>query len=266
MTAPPLLSLHDRDEIEAFLRRDPLRHVYALGDLDPFFWERTVWYGLREGGQLREVCLLYLSVDRPTLLGFASGPLERMRTLLRLAVPALPRAFHAQLTAGCDETLTPGWALTPRGRFLRMGLTDPAAVQHSPTHDVVQLTANDLHALRALYARAYPDNFFDPRMLATGEYFGIREGDELLAVAGIHVYSPATRVAALGNVTTHPDHRRRGLAADATAALCRHLLLTVDQIALNVHATNTAAVACYQTLGFEPVLEYFEFLADPERD
>jgi len=263
MTRPPLLSIHDREALEAFLRRDPLRHVYALGDLDPFFWERTVWFGAREGGELTEVCLLYVGMERPSLLAFDSGPGDGMRQLLARVAPALPRAFHAHLVPGLADLLTPDWALTPRGRFLRMGLADPSAVDGPDDPRVVPLTASDLAPLRALYALAYPDNFFDPRMLETGEYFGVRGGGELLAVAGIHVYSQATRVAALGNVTTHPDHRRRSLAAAATATLCRHLLRTVDHVALNVSAENAAAVACYRKLGFETVLEYEEYQADP---
>jgi hypothetical protein len=38
----------DRDAIEAFLRRDVGAHVYALADLDDFFWPETVWYAALE--------------------------------------------------------------------------------------------------------------------------------------------------------------------------------------------------------------------------
>lgn len=263
MTSAPLLSIHDRTELRDFLGRDPLRHVYALGDLDPFFWERTVWYGRREAGELAEVCLVYVGMARPSVLAFTSDSREGMRELLGRLLPALPRAFHAHLTPGLDDLLAADWDLTPRGRFLRMGMADPAVLDGVDSRSAVPLTTGDLGDLRALYALAYPDNFFDPRMLETGEYFGIRRGGELAAVAGIHVYSPETRVAALGNIATHPDHRGQGLGTAAAAALCRHLLQTVDHVALNVQADNDAAVALYRRLGFEPVLEYVEFMGDP---
>ncbi len=263
MTSASLLSIHDRDELEAFLRRDPLRHVYALGDLDPFFWERTVWYGRRERGELSEVCLIYVGLARPSLLAFTSGSVHGMRELLEALRPALPRALNIHMTEGLDDLLTGGWALTPRGRFLRMGLTSLERLAEKDSGDAEQLTTADLGELRALYDLAYPDNFFDPRMLETGEYFGVRRGGSLIAVAGIHVHSPQTRVAALGNIATHPDHRQQGHARAATGTLCRHLLRTVDHVALNVQADNGAAVALYGSIGFEPALEYLEFVGEP---
>jgi hypothetical protein len=61
--------LHDKQEIGAYLRCDPALHVYAIGDLDDFFWTSTVWYGLKEGENLLAVALLYTGGDLPTLLG-----------------------------------------------------------------------------------------------------------------------------------------------------------------------------------------------------
>ena len=95
-------------------------------------------------------------------------------------------------------------------------------------------------------------------MFEHGPYLGIRRGGELLAVAGVHIWSPSYRVAAIGNVATHPRARGGGLASVAVAALCRRLLATVDRIALNVKADNSAALALYTRLGFTPVAEYTE--------
>ena len=44
-----LVCLHDKAVIEGFLRRNPLLHIYPLGDLDDFFWPHTTWYGLQDG-------------------------------------------------------------------------------------------------------------------------------------------------------------------------------------------------------------------------
>jgi predicted GNAT family acetyltransferase len=96
-------------------------------------------------------------------------------------------------------------------------------------------------------------------MVATGRYFGVREDGQLICIAGVHVYSPRYRVAALGNIVTHPAHRNRGHATRATARLCQALLDEVDHIGLNVKADNEAAIACYRKLGFEVVAPYGEF-------
>jgi hypothetical protein len=42
-----MVMLHDKGEIEAFLRRDVSLHIYEIGDLDDVFWPHTTWYALR---------------------------------------------------------------------------------------------------------------------------------------------------------------------------------------------------------------------------
>jgi predicted GNAT family acetyltransferase len=126
---------------------------------------------------------------------------------------------------------------------------------------VVRLTPVHLPEIHALYDAGYPQNAFDPRMLETGKFFGVWEDNKLVSVAGVHVYSPGYRVAAVANVTTHPNYRNRGLAKSAVSALCQSLVGVVDHIGLNVKKENTAAVKCYRQLGFEEWSLYREAMA-----
>lgn len=98
-------------------------------------------------------------------------------------------------------------------------------------------------------------------MLKTNQYFGIHGPRGLVSVAGIHVYSPTYRVAALGNITTHPDFRRQGLGKAVTAKLCLSLLETVKHVGLNVQVDNEEAIRCYRRLGFEVIGSYGEWMA-----
>ena len=92
------------------------------------------------------------------------------------------------------------------------------------TTDVIQLSTKDLDDILKLYEISYPDNWFDPRMLETNQYYAIRnENNMLISTAGIHVYSSKYKVAALGNITTHPDFRGKGLAKITSAKLCKSL-------------------------------------------
>ncbi|HKB06503.1 MAG TPA: GNAT family N-acetyltransferase, partial [Gemmataceae bacterium] len=110
------------------------------------------------------------------------------------------------------------------------------------------------------YAVGYAANWFDLRQIETSHYYGLRVRGELVSAGGPHVYSPGQRVAALGNIVTHPDHRGRRYAAAVTARACAELRPTVDHIGLNVKADNVAALACYARLGFRPVAEYEEVM------
>ena len=98
-------------------------------------------------------------------------------------------------------------------------------------------------------------------MLETGRYVGIRRGNELACVAGVHVWSPEWRVACLGNVATVPAARGEGLATAACARLCRVLLGDgIDVISLNVRADNAAAIRAYEKLGFAYATDYVEVM------
>ena len=140
-----------------------------------------------------------------------------------------------------------------------MALRDPSPTQGIDCSAVEHLTGADLPAMLEFYARSYPGNWFDERMVATGQYYGLRENGQLVSIAGVHVYSQRYRVAALGNIVTHPAWRNRGYATLVTTRLCQELLDEVDHIGLNVKVDNIAAFACYKRLGFEIVAPYGEF-------
>jgi ribosomal protein S18 acetylase RimI-like enzyme len=250
----PVRAEHDRAVLARLLGRDPALHAYELGDLDDFFWPYTSWF--RRGDQ---VALLYHGVTPPTLLAFAPcGGLAELAALLSDLAPMLPARLYAHLSPGLEPALAPSFRFEAGGAHLKMALTDPARLARvEPAGE--PLSAADLPRLRALYAAAYPGNWFDPRMLDTGQYVGIRHGEDLVAVAGVHVWSPTYRVAALGNVTTLPRLRGRGLAGAAVAALCGRLLERVAHVTLNVRADNVAAVRLYDRLGFTRVADYGEF-------
>jgi ribosomal protein S18 acetylase RimI-like enzyme len=260
--AETITSIDDPARIEAFARRDPALHLYEIGDLDPFFWPRTRWWGLARAGELHAIALLYDGGEPPTLLALGRDDEGAAGRLLEALAPALPDRVYAHLSPGLDRVLATRFHAEHHGLHLKMTLRDLDRPRVVETDDVRALGPDDLPALGRLYARAYPGNWFDARMLATGRYFGIGGGDdELACVAGVHVHAPRHRVAALGNVTTDPQLRGRGLARRATARLCTALLADgIDTIGLNVLADNAAAIRCYERLGFVTEAEYDEFM------
>ncbi len=260
------VSIRDRELIERFVRKDRGRHLYELGDLDPFFWPHTRWFGRRrDDGELATLALLYLGATLPTLLALSRDDDGATGALLEALADTLPDRVYAHLTPGLGRHLHPRFGrATPHGRHLKMvhRRHEDLGETSADDEEIERLTVTQLDALRSLYARSYPDNWFDERMLETGQYFGVRRDDRLVCVAGVHVFSPRYGVAALGNVTTDPDHRGRGLARRVTARLCRSLYEHVELIGLNVKADNAAAIACYQRLGFAVDGDYDEVLLE----
>ncbi len=259
--------LHDREEIERFLRTDVGLHIYSLGDLDDFFWPYTIWFGHRSHGNIDAIALLYAGMTVPTLLAL-NADVEPIADLVSSIREILPVRFYAHLSPDLARVLEPTHHLHAHGLHRKMMLSPdaearvqvPAATRADPAALApVQLGTGDLPALLAFYEEAYPGNWFDPRMLETGQYVGIREEGRLVSVAGIHVYSPRYRVAALGNIATLATHRGRGHGSCVTQALCRMLAGQGLDVGLNVNADNDAAIACYRRIGFETVAHYEEY-------
>jgi RimJ/RimL family protein N-acetyltransferase len=257
--------IHDKSLLEAHFRRSPILHLYELGDLDDFFWPYTSWYALPEEGDILAVALVYSGSELPVLLAMAERPVEGMRGLLESIRSLLPVRFYAHLSEDLVEAFGGDYRVARHGTHLRMRLARREAVGQADDRGAAPLGREDLDDLLELYAAAYPGNWFDPRMLETGAYHGVREKGRLISVAGVHVYSPAYRVAALGNITTHPLERGRGAGGAVTAAVCRWLLSRVDSIGLNVHEGNAAAIRCYERLGFERHAAFGEYLIERER-
>jgi ribosomal protein S18 acetylase RimI-like enzyme len=256
--------LHDKARIETFLRRAPYLNLYSLGDLDDFFWPYTAWYAAEEAGELQALFLLYTGGGLPVVLAIAGEEKPRLRDLLEAGMAFLPRRFDSHLSLGLAGTVSAGgYCLEPHGVYAKMALTQPGRTAGIDTRDVLQFHPADAPELETFYSAAYPGNWFDARMLETGCYFGIRVNGQIASVAGIHVYSPRYRAAALGNIATLPEFRGQGLGLRATARLCQALQASgIASIGLNVRADNVPARKVYSRLGFTPVAEYEEYMVE----
>lgn len=260
----PIL-IHDKRELENFLLKHRQLNFYLLGDLDDFFWPYTSWFALEEDGQISALLLMYSGIRPVTVLAIENKNYSQMLQLLEDSLPLLPSSFYAHLSVGLDKVLSAhGYQIKLHGEHYKMALTDTQKLELFDTKDVEQLSVDHLAEILALYKDSYPENWFDPRMLETGQYTGLRDKKgQLISVAGIHVYSPQYRIAALGNITTHPEFRGQGWAQRVTAGLCILLLHSVDAIGLNVRSDNIPAIQAYQKIGFEVVGTYNEWMVNP---
>ncbi len=256
-----VVCLHDKNEIEPFLRKNVYLHIYGIGDLDDFFWQNTVWYAGEENGEIRTVVTLYTVPPFPTLLALSEDE-NVLQELLQSIFHILPGRFYAHLSFGVENIFKKQYGLQSHGEHYKMALKDKSLLCNPDCSQVISLDSNDLEEIQRLYKESYPGNWFDPRMLETKQYFGIRVENRLVSVAGIHVYSEQYKVAALGNIVTHPDYRGNGFGKCVTAKLCQSLSQSVDHIGLNVKADNEMAITMYKKLGFEIVGTYWEYMIE----
>lgn len=177
----------------------------------------------------------------------------------------LPNSFYAHLSPGVSHGISEQYQRDLHGGYLKMILPDlhKASQTAHIQHGVERLLPEHMQAVLTFYEVAYPGNWFDSVMLETGEMFGLWDSEhtQLLAMAGVHVYSPVYHVAALGNIATHPVHHNQGYCKVVTAALLRSLLdAGVKSIGLNVHAHNYSAIKVFFSLGFHVTAQHEEIM------
>lgn len=255
--------IHNKSRLETYLLKYPHLNFYHLGDLDDFFWPYTTWYAWEEGGEIQAVNLFYTGITPPALLAIENDNYEIQKELLEANIAFLPPSFYSHLSPGLEKVLELNYTLDHRGEHYKMRLDDISVLNHIDTSGVEVMSAENLEEMKRLYDVSYPGNWFDPRMVETGQYVGLRDENRVLvAVAGIHVYSERYKIAALGNITTHPDLRGQGIGTKVTAGLCKQLLETVDRIGLNVKSSNAAAIRAYKNIGFTTQAVYHEYQVD----
>ena len=269
--AERIVKIDSKDELEKFFRQsNVLLHLYEIGDLDDFFWPHTEWYAIKdEEFETKFVALIYKGAEPPVIIALGNETAPGRELLQGMCTKKLLQdRFYSHLSLGLPAELSPIYDVECRGLYRKMGLTNPAAALAVDTTGVVRLLTKNLQQIESFYRVHYPGNWFDQRMLETTQTFGVwsraeddANSQELIAIAGVHVFSTTYRVAALGNIAVHKDHRGRGLAGRVTAALVQSLLAEgIEHIGLNVSASNAAAVACYTKLGFEPLADFEEIM------
>jgi predicted GNAT family acetyltransferase len=112
---------------------------------------------------------------------------------------------------------------------------------------IVPLGPDDAPAMQALAALTKPGPFA-PRTPTLGEFFGVKHDGVLVAMAGERTKPPG--FTEVSGVCTHPDARGRGYARALSAHVVRNIVARGDTPFLHAYASNTAAIALYESLGF----------------
>ena len=237
--------LTDKKEIRTRLRRDPAWSVYALGDLAPAMFSKTIWY---------EPDLTLVVRDYGTAILFAMGPRS-----VREALQGVEGLVHLQVQRDAlDEVARHATVSSPRLMWRMTWKGNRTPLLETVT---TRLGPSDVPALQDLYrdgdSSGESPDFFFPSMVDDGVFHGIYEDTALVAVAGTHLVTREEGVAAIGNVYTRRDRRGRGLGRRVVSAVLAELA-DVETIGLNVRADNDAALHLYESLGFARHCQFYE--------
>ncbi len=255
-----ITTLQDKNIIEKHFRKNTDLNIYSIGDLDDFFWKYTNWYAIGPENDPEQIVLLYTGAELPTFLAITDNNIESMKSLIDQIQDKLPGRIYCHLSKGIIKAFGKDSEITDHGVYYKMSLKNKDMLIKDESGNIRRLSTDDIEIINRLYVESYPENFFDKRMLETGKYFGYFDNAKLIGIAGIHVYSHQYKVATLGNITISPSHRGKAICQKLTSALCLDLLLSVDNVGLNVSIKNISAVNCYKNIGFEIIGEYEEYL------
>ncbi|MGK2912368.1 MAG: GNAT family N-acetyltransferase [Sphingobium sp.] len=115
------------------------------------------------------------------------------------------------------------------------------------TQDIVVLDESDSPAMLALAQLTVPGPFAS-RTHRLGRFLGVKDGGKLVAMAGERMRFGG--YAEVSGVCTHPDYRGRGYAAALMRAVAQNMLRQGETPFLHSYASNLAAIALYESLGF----------------
>jgi ribosomal protein S18 acetylase RimI-like enzyme len=145
----------------------------------------------------------------------------------------------------------PGWEIVLEKKMRRMvwtgGLPD-----EDPTLEARPLRAAQAPQAVALATLTNPGPF-GLRTIELGEYFGVFEGGELVAMAGERLHAGPYRE--VSGVCTHPSQQGRGLARRLSLKIVRLQMQRGQLPFLHVISSNTSAHALYEKLGFRDYRE-----------
>jgi ribosomal protein S18 acetylase RimI-like enzyme len=141
-----------------------------------------------------------------------------------------------------------GWSVVAGAPLLQMLHTgDGIATPPQPPHSIAELGVADSPEMVTLAALTKPGPF-GPRTHELGNFFGIRDDETLVAMAGERMKVPGhTEVSA---VCTHPQHTGHGYAAALMRRVMQGIVERGEVPFLHVRGDNSRAIELYKRLGF----------------
>lgn len=138
----------------------------------------------------------------------------------------------------------PGWEVLRTGQLPQMICDD---LKPRPHVDAIYLTDDDVPDMLDLVALTQPGPFL-PRTIELGQYLGLRQDGQLVAMAGERMH--LTGFCEISAVCTRPDYRGRGYGGALTTMVAEAIFERQEAPFLHLSPTNDVAMKLYTKLGF----------------
>lgn len=269
MTLYAISELVDKEQIRFYLSTDINYAAYAIGDLEPPYYDHTRWYSASRTGSIEALGLVY-SALQPEVL-FLMGEVPALSALLLYGIGSDTVFFTAKPET--EGTLRSFYDIEHISYMLRMrvnrGIFKSVENADAPGSAILPIGINQIGEVESLIrdaaevdGRDIRDVAFAPEMVIDGYYRGMYRTGRLVALAGTHLTAPQSHIAAVGNVVVHPEFRRQGLGGLVSNAVTAALITdNFDLIVLNVRQNNQGALKIYRKLGYKQVGAFIEGVA-----
>lgn len=207
--------------------------------------DRPVWASLTYASQLGEGDDFAKRYQRDVNM-FASTRDESVASLA--ALRDLVREGESVFLTQVPEICIPDGLIVVRAAQAVQMLAARPIEQHTTDSDHIELGDADALEMLALAQLTQPGPFL-ARTHTMGRFVGVRIDGRLAAMAGERMRFPG--FTEVSGVCTHPDFRGQGLAKRLSSVIASAIQQRGDQPFLHAWTSNRAAIALYESLGFE---------------
>ena len=175
------------------------------------------------------------------MVGFEDPERPDFDALSRCCAPG--ESFYCEGWSGAAPA---GWRIELESRMVKMVWAGETPADDAAP-DALPLDSKHVRQALDLATRTRPGPF-GPRTIELGDYFGLFDGERLLAMAGERMCAGSLRE--ISGVCTEPDCQGRGLARRLMLKLVRRQRLRGETPFLHVMSANAGARALYERMGF----------------
>ncbi|WFP76961.1 GNAT family N-acetyltransferase [Mesorhizobium sp. WSM4906] len=181
---------------------------------------------------------------RPSIVPFAATAMddeESLRALGKLLPP-----LQSSIVVQTDPIVLPAEVSAVSTATL-VQMTAERPMQAVSDERVQPLTPDDAAEMLALASLTKPGPF-TLEALSLGEFWGVKIGGRLAAMAGERMKQPG--YSELSGVCTHPDFRGGGLARLLSLFVANRIMARGEVPYLHAYDSNAPAIGLYESIGF----------------